>query len=190
MEIIWIGIYYFFTVGGYFWLSHQATERHFFTPWDKYIPTIPVFIVPYIAAALIYTLFPIFLYFSTGWDKTKPFLIASGIANLIGFLVYYFWNTSVLREPITQSSFFSDILKWIHASDRSSAAFPSGHVYMSVIAGYFCWIYFPTTRPYVLIIVPLVMIATVVLKQHYLPDILGGIVVAAIALFATKFILK
>lgn len=190
MEIILLGTYYIFTIGGYFWLSHQATERHFLTPLDKYIPTIPIFVIPYLFAAFIYTLFPLFLYFNLGWDETKPFLITSVIANMIAFSVYYFWNTSVIREPIVGNGILTDILRWIHMNDRPSAAFPSGHVYMSVVTGYFCWIFFPASKPYVLTIVPLVLIATVVLKQHYLPDILGGLVVAIVAILLARNYLK
>lgn len=186
MEIIWLVLYYSYSIGGYYWLSHQETNRHFMTSLDKYIPTIPIFIIPYFMATIIYTLFPLFIYFTSGWDKTKPVILALTIANTLGFLFYAFWNTSVVREAITGTGFFDNMLRWLHSTDRPSAAFPSGHVYSTIVVGYFCMEYFPKSRPYVLIFVLLVIIATVVLKQHYLPDILGGIVIALISIFITK----
>jgi membrane-associated phospholipid phosphatase len=188
MEIIWLSAYYIYSIGGYYLLSHRDTARQFLTPWDKYIPTVPVFVIPYLLATILYTAFPIYLFTKLGWDKTKPFLVVATIANSIAFLFYAFWNTSVAREPIKGTDMFSNILKQIYATDRPTAAFPSGHVYMTLITGYFCWIYFPASRPYVIILSLLVMMATVLLKQHYLPDILGGILVALVSIAAVKYL--
>jgi membrane-associated phospholipid phosphatase len=186
MEIIWLALFYLYTVVGYFYFSHKPNDYHFISAWDKYVPTVPIFLIPYFFATIAFLAVPIIFYLKLDWAKTKAYLIAQTIAGTISYLVFTLFPTSVVRETITGKGFFYDWLRWLHTNDRPSAAFPSGHVFNTIIIGYFCWIYFPKTRPYVLVIVPLVIAATVLLKQHYLPDIPGGIVVAVIAIMATK----
>lgn len=186
MQITWLALYYLYSIVGYFYFSHRPTDNHFVTSLDKYVPTVPIFLIPYFFATIAFLAVPIIFYVKLGWAKTKAYLAAQTIATSISYLIFWIFPTSVIREPIVGSGFFYDWLRWLHTNDRPSAAFPSGHVFNTIIIGYFCWIYFPKTRPYVAIIVPLVIIATVVLKQHYLPDILGGIVIAIIAILGTK----
>lgn len=186
MEIIWIILFYLYSIIGYYWFSSRPTPRHLMTPWENLVPIVPVFIIPYVIATITFLTIPIIFYIKLGWEKTRTYLITQTIATGIGYLVYIFYPTSVIREPIVGNGFFYDALRTLHANDRPSAAFPSGHVYQTTVIAYFLWIYYPKTRPYVTVILPLVIASTVLLKQHYLPDILGGLTTAAIAILLAK----
>lgn len=190
MNLIWIITFYIFTGGGYFYFSHQPTNNHFVTSFDKYIPLIPVFVIPYFFAIIMFIAAPIFFYIKLGFKKTKPYLITQAVASAFSFIIYALYPTSVMREQITGNGFFENVLKILYSNDRPSAAFPSGHVFQSIIISYFLWKYFPKTRNYILIILPLIIASTVFLKQHYLPDIFGGIAVATIAIISTNHLLQ
>lgn len=190
MDIIWLGLFYLYTVFGYLKLSAIPTDRHFMTPWEHLVPTIPLLLIPYFTATFSFLALPIFFYIKLGWIKTKIYLITQVMATTIGYLFYFFWPTSVIRSPITGTGFFNGWLRWLHTNDRPSAAFPSGHVYHSTVMAYFLWIYFPITRPCVAVVYPLIVLATVMLKQHYLPDILGGLATGIIAILITKYLIS
>ncbi|MCL5093886.1 MAG: phosphatase PAP2 family protein [Patescibacteria group bacterium] len=188
MQILYLIGFYLVTIGGYFYFTHLPELKNLRTTWDKYIPVVPVMIVPYLFNTLLFLALPIFFYLNLGWSKTKPYLLTMFTANLISFAIFGLYPTSVVREPISGNDIFSNTLKFLYVSDRPSAAFPSGHVFEAIIIGYFLWQYFPVTRIYVLILVPIIIASTVLLKQHYLPDILGGIITAVIAIALINFL--
>jgi len=188
MEIIWLIGFYLYTIVGYFYFSHKPTDVHFMTPWENFVPIIPILIVPYLLATLSFLILPIVFYIKLGWEKTKTYLVTQAIASTISYVIFGLFPTSVVREPLIGNGIFWDVLRWLHTNDRPSAAFPSGHVFGSIIVSYFLWIWYPKTRPFIIVILPMIIIATVTLRQHYLPDIPGGMFVAIVAVFLGKLI--
>lgn len=189
MKIFWLCLFYIFTIGGYLFFSNQATENHFSTALDGLIPVVPVFVVPYLFATVLFLALPIIFYIKLDWLKTKQYLLTQAFASFISYLIFFVFPTSAIREPVSGTDVFSQTLNWIYAQDGASAAFPSGHVFSSIIAAYFLWQYFPKAKTAIIILLPLIIFSTVFLKQHYTPDILGGIAVAIFSLFIiNKFV--
>lgn len=187
MNIVWLISYYIICGGGYFYFSHQPTDNHFMTSLENFFPTMPIFIIPYLLATLAFIFVPLYFYFRLDFAKTRMYLVTQIIASLISYVVFFIYPTSVLREPINGNGVFDNALRWLYSTDRPSAAFPSGHVFQSIIIAYFFWQYFPETRPFIIILLPIVIASTVLLKQHYLPDIPGGLAVALIAIIISKY---
>lgn len=188
MEILWLIAYYVISAGGYYYFSRIPTNNHLLTVWDKYIPTVPIFIVPYLFLSLAYLFLPIIFLFKLECAKVKEYLSAQIIAQLISFAIFYIYPTSVVRGSIAGNDIFSNALRYLHSIDRPSAAFPSGHVFQSIIISYFLWVWYPKTRPYIIVILSLIIASTILLKQHYLPDIFGGIIVAVVAIYSAKIL--
>lgn len=190
MQILSLILFYTFTVGGYFYFSRQPTDNHFLTSLDRYVPTIPIFIIPYLFATAAFIAIPIFFFCKLDFRKTKIYLLTQTTASLISYIIFYTYPTSVIRETINGIGIFDNALRWLHSADRPSAAFPSGHVFQSIIIGYFLWKYFPKSKSYILIILPIIIVSTIFLKQHYMPDIFGGIVVAITAILCARQLQK
>lgn len=188
MQIIWITIFYLYSIFGYFWFSSRPAARHLVTPWESLVPTVPIFLLPYFLATITFLAIPIIFYLKLGWEKTRAYLATQALATGIGYLVYATFPTSVVRAQIEGEGFFYNWLRWLHANDRPSAAFPSGHVYHTTVISFFLWIYYPKTRPFVAVILPLVIASTVLLKQHYLPDIVGGLVTATFSILIYRWL--
>lgn len=189
MEIIWLCAFYLYTTGGYYYFSNQPTNTHFMTPWDKYVPIIPIFLIPYLFATFTFLTVPVFFYLKLGWVKTEAYLITQAIAITIGYVIYSIFPVSVIRPESYGEGLWWNFLKILHNNDGTSAAFPSGHIYQSTVIVYFCWIYLPISRPFVAVILPLIIGSTVLLKQHYLPDIAGGLITAIISIVISKYLL-
>jgi membrane-associated phospholipid phosphatase len=154
------------------------------TALDSYIPIIPIFLIPY---CLYYLLLPLPFWLAHKQKSGQQYLfvvavtffVAATICNLI-FIVF---PTEIMRPPVNGSGLMAEAVRYLHTIDGSVALLPSGHVTYSLLAamitmqfnrplGYVAWV-----------IAILVMPATVLIKQHYVVDILGGIIVALFAYF-------
>jgi membrane-associated phospholipid phosphatase len=186
MELMLIALYYLYTVGWYLYFTHIPNNHHVILNMDKLIPVIPIFIIPYYFATLSFLAVPILFYLKLGWAKTKAYLVAETLATTFAYATFAIFPTSVIREPIVGNGLFNDLLRGLYAADKPSGAFPSGHVYSSIIISYYLWKYFPQTRIWIVIILRPVIASTVLLKQHYVIDIVGGILVACISIIVTK----
>lgn len=154
---------------------------------DPLIPTVPVFLVPYV---LYYPL--LLLPFWVAYKRDQKFdsqqdLFAVGTAFFVAAtvcnVIFIIFPTEIIRPAVTGSGLMSEALRFVHAVDGSVALFPSGHVTYSLLAA------FTTTHldkklatvtwPIALLILP----ATVLIKQHYALDVLGGVVVSLVAYY-------
>lgn len=158
------------------------------TQWDPFVPLVPFFVVPY---SLYYFILP--LPFLTAHEQDKKqvsnqhllfavgttFFVAATVCNAI----FVLFPTEIIRPPVVGSGVFAESLRFLHHIDGSVALFPSGHVTYSLLAAL-------TTmhidRKLALVVWPaalLVLPSTVLIKQHYLPDVLGGILVALLVYY-------
>lgn len=154
---------------------------------DSLIPVIPLFLVPYI---LYYPLLLLPFWAASKKDRncdSQQYLFAVGavffLAATICNAIFIIFPTEIIRPVVGGSGFMSEALRFVHAVDGSVALFPSGHVTYSLLAA------FTTTHldkklavvvwPTALLILP----ATVLIKQHYILDVLGGVLVALITYY-------
>lgn len=182
MQIIWLVLFYAYTIFGYEIIISVPNNNQLVLPIDSSIPLVPVFAVPYLFATFMFLAAPLLLYFISGWEKTKPYLIVQTIATTISYIIYLIYPTSTVRPAVTGTDLFSQMVAFVYASDKPAGLFPSGHVFMSVVIAYFFWKYYPKTRVWVAIILPLIVLSTVFMKQHHVLDIVGGIAVAVLSI--------
>ncbi len=150
------------------------------TPLDEFIPLVPAFVIPYV-----------FVFFAwgaglMGWAivwRPKLFLrlVASfTIACGLSYIVYLAFQTTVPRPDLEVTDGFTRILKWIYSSDRRFNAFPSGHTLTTTIL---LLSTYPIVRGLWKVVFCLaaasIIAATLLLKQHYILDILAGLAVGS-----------
>lgn len=156
---------------------------------DEHLPLVPAFVVPYLSFhVLAMIVVPVLSLRAAG---RKAFL-TNGLAiissQLILDVAYFCFQTEVPREPVSVSDPFTWLLvNVVYGNDRPLNGFPSNHVTWSVISIIALWrirhLVPRTARvliPWFALIVP----ATVLLQQHFVIDIYGGILVAFTAYWA------
>lgn len=162
---------------------------------DEKIPLIPIFVFPYLSFHLLAAfLVPYLSYRVAG---VRAFLV-NGIAIIVSQLVldiaYAFFQTEVPRPAISDNSTLNWILVHvIWGNDRPLNGFPSNHVTWSVISIIALWRVRRLIKKtaYSLIIWFLLIIpATVLLAQHFLIDIYGGIFVAFSVYWIVAFLIE
>ena len=71
----------------------------------------------------------------------------------------------------------------------NNAVFPSTHVYLSVICGYYLVLAFPLYAFFIWAATLLIAVSTVFIKQHNVMDVGGGVLWAATAIYLSSVIL-
>lgn len=171
----------------YPWLNKRAANAHIIKLWiDDWIPLVPIFSIPYIlyipflAITLGY-----FVFFTELYQPISiSFIFCIGVASII----YFFYQTTVPRPEITGTDVFSKMVLYIYSKDHPYNCFPSLHTALSVLS-FLYWIQvFPNLKWSMGAFVLSILISTVTLKQHYIPDVISGILLAITSLYVANFI--
>ena len=177
-------------------LSHVlGTIDHAFVPkipvLDDMIPVVPAFIVIYLFSYVFWVFGPIIASL-TEKRNFLNYMIGLTAAYLIGFLIFVFAPTYMdrtaegLTEIAAQPGIFQQWMAIVHAADGGNLAFnlfPSYHCLSSL----YCYLGIRKReevsrgiRVYSVIMTILICCSTVLTKQHYLPDVAGGLGIALV----------
>lgn len=102
------------------------------------------------------------------------FLFTSTIASLI----FIFFPTYVRADTFHANDIFTSLLNFVHHTSGRYDAFPSGHIYITTLLALFYKLKYPRARFYWILIPILVAFSTLFTHQHYIADLVGGLVVA------------
>lgn len=162
---------------------------------DEKIPIIPIFVFPYLSFHVLAAF--VVPYISYKVAGIKAFLV-NGISIIVGQvfldLAYFLFQTEVPRPQVSDSSTLNWILVHvIWGNDRPLNGFPSNHVTWSVISIIALWRLRNKIKKtsyllgaWFILIIP----ATVLLGQHFLIDIYGGVFVAFSVYWALVFLIE
>ena len=183
--------------GGVYWSStwyamtnHATANVHILqTAFDRWVPVIPQFIVPYnwLEPVLYFCL----LFFFVFHPKVfTAFGVAFIAIQAISNGVYIVFQTEVPRPTnlVPGSSRYVDALLAKYASDNPYNCFPSLHCGLSALAASFWWVkrrYRPVAWLMTAFAV-VTVIATQVLKQHVIADAVGSLLAIALYLLAYR----
>lgn len=151
---------------------------------DDLLPVVPVLVVPYLL--FLPFLFGTIFYFVFFTKRHRAATFALGFCQLAACLCFVFFQTKIIRPEIVSNDVFSSILRTIYANDQPFNCLPSTHVSLSMICGWLWVQLFPKIRWAMGVFVLLICAATVLLKQHYLPDVVTGVVLAVVSIYVGK----
>jgi membrane-associated phospholipid phosphatase len=150
-------------------------------PIDDWMPFLPVFTIfyllygPFLFVTLVY-----FVLFSKHFNHAGFSFV---FCLVTAFLFYIFFQTYIVRPDIIETDIFSRIVLFIYANDKPYNCFPSLHVSLSILS-FLHWLRsFPKVKVIMGIFTVLIILSTVLIKQHYTPDIIGGIVLSIISFY-------
>jgi membrane-associated phospholipid phosphatase len=150
---------------------------------DGMIPFLPVFIIPYIIwYAFIFGYLVYFWYKDTQvYMKTLTVIV---VGELICFLIYFFFQTTVPRPNLVGDGILIDLVGMIYSHDQPYNAFPSIHV-LTTFAIILASISIRNKHTMHSIFIPimgsLIILSTLFVKQHYILDMFAS-------MFLTSFI--
>jgi membrane-associated phospholipid phosphatase len=108
----------------------------------------------------------------------EAFFIASAFVSVTAMTIFTLFPTYVVRPVLSAGDWSTQILNLIYSKDNAYNAFPSGHVYVTTLIALFWARWFPKWRWLWIATVLVIVLATLFTHQHYLPDPIGGLLLA------------
>lgn len=165
---------------------------------DNYIPLITIFIIPYIYSYIYWIIAPA-IAINVDMKHFLNIIFSYIMTNIIGFIIFVSYPTMINRSlegfyPNEINNVLDWLLKLIYDSDGKYygyCLFPSMHCMTTTIC------FFATFRKneinlgfrvFEFIMAILIFLSTVFIKQHYIADMIFGILIASIVwLIINKF---
>ena len=148
-------------------------------PFNKYFSVPYQFIVVFISTVLIYFAIVDYKYYYK--------LLLSILAGMfICFIIFYFFPTTVARPIVSGKDFFSSLTRSIYAIDNPYDCFPSIHVLSAYLPFLFIFKYNKSTimKIYTFIGFVAITLSTFFIKQHYVLDAVGSIIIGTVLFIA------
>jgi membrane-associated phospholipid phosphatase len=158
-------------------LNHGPAVLHLQTPIDTALPVVPIFVVPYVSLnPFVYATLILFLLFRTRVFQSACLAVIS--AMLLSYGVYIVAQSEVIRPVLTGTDLFTRMIRDVYAGDNPFNCFPSLHTSVSTILAIH-WL--RVNRPLGILVAiwtALIVASTVLIKQHYVPDLVAGLALA------------
>jgi membrane-associated phospholipid phosphatase len=141
-------------------------------------PVIPIWVLPYLVC------FPLWL-FCLAWiilkmdNRTFKAVVAAFLLSLLmAVSTFVLFPTYVIPPKVISTGVFADLLRFVNLYAGGYNAFPSGHVYITTLIALFFGHCYPRQKWIWMAVVIIVSLSTLFTGQHYLVDVLGGLLVA------------
>jgi membrane-associated phospholipid phosphatase len=156
-------------------------------PIDGLIPLFPPAIVPYLSGDALFIGVPIWAAIRAKPREFEAYTISILLATAVSYVVYFVFPTFVTRPEITSTDAFSRALMILYRTDRAYNAAPSGHAIYTVLSFLYLARWTPNYRPIWMVAAVLILVSTLLTRQHYVLDIASGIALAILAYIAGHF---
>jgi len=161
----------------YYTLNHGPAVWNLRTPLDAALPVVPPFVIPYVSLEpLVYFTLIVFLLLRTKVFQSAALSVIA--AMLLSYLFYFFFQTEVIRPVLTGTDQFTRMIRDVYAGDNPYNDFPSLHTSVSTILA-IRWLRFDRRAGILASIwAALIVASTVLIKQHYVADVISGLLLA------------
>jgi membrane-associated phospholipid phosphatase len=169
-------------------LNHGPNRIFLRTPLDGAIPLVPVMVIPYLSlipligvAAIVFAIADV--------RRVQALALAVTVALLVSYLVYALAQSYVIRPYPGGGGWLTTTVRHVYALDRPYNDFPSLHTSLSAIVAVLWRRINQRTGAVVAVWCGLIVASTVLIHQHYLADVAGGLIVAWLAIAASDRII-
>lgn len=177
LSLLWTVVY-----GGCNWITaHRSDVGTWYYSWERYIPFVPLMIIPYMSINLFFVCGP-FLCQSRNELRvlTQRITFAILVAGACFLLIPL--RFSVVRPQ--PSDWTDPIFRFLHLFDQPYNLFPSLHItFRTILAALYAKHTKGVIRLTVHVWFILIGFSTLLTYQHHIVDIVGGFVLAAICFY-------
>ncbi|HUI73177.1 MAG TPA: phosphatase PAP2 family protein [Spirochaetia bacterium] len=170
-------------------LNHGPAVLHLRTPLDDAIPLVPLFVIPYDSLEpVIYFSLIVFLIFRTRIFQSAALSVI--VAMLVSYLVYFLAQSEVIRPVVSGADLFSGMIRDVYAGDNPYNDFPSLHTSLSTIMAIHWWRADRRLGVIGIVWAALIVSSTLFVKQHYVADVVSGLLLAWGASWLSRKVLR
>ena len=160
----------------------QCDRLHqWYADWELAIPVIPWFIVPYWSIDIFFAIAP---FLCTRRSELRTLAGRLTLAILLATTCFVVWPMQLLHERTDEHGVFTPLFIAIHVFDKPHNLFPSMHVAFAFILR---WTYHRHVRGLPRLLFHFwflcVSFSTILVHQHHLVDIAGGVILAILCCY-------
>lgn len=177
-----IVVFLLFLKGGYsLFQILNPKGRSLLTVVDQLIPFTTFFVLFYVLYYPFIVL-PLFIHLK---KKTifRKILAAMMFVTVCSFTTYALYQTEVERPFVQPEGLLYQLVHFIYIFDKPLNVFPSLHVSLTTLAFLVLWKFKRKIAYYSAPIAGGIVLSTVFIKQHYVVDVIGGLLLAIISYF-------
>jgi membrane-associated phospholipid phosphatase len=158
-------------------LNHGPAVVHLGTPLDDLLPVVPVFVVPYVSLELVvYGTLIFFLLFRNRVFQSA--CLGMILVFLISYGFYLYMQSEMIRPTLAGGDTFTRMIRDVYAVDHPYNCFPSLHTSISTLLAIHWFSVDRRAAVPIAVWTALIVVSTVLIKQHYLADLCAGLVLA------------
>jgi len=146
-------------------------------------PLWPVWVIPYVLCYPLWFAGFAWAAFKMSDRMFRAFAIACLVAISVSIAIFFIYPTYVPAAVLHGSDPFTSLLRFFHEGTGRYNALPSGHIYITALLALFYSLWYPRYRPLWWSILVIVSLSTLFTGQHYILDIVAGLIVAALGYF-------
>ncbi|PIR94127.1 hypothetical protein COT97_03080 [Candidatus Falkowbacteria bacterium CG10_big_fil_rev_8_21_14_0_10_39_11] len=155
------------------------------TPIDNFIPFIPETIFVYVAIFILILIMPFLITDGIVFRRT---ILAGFLLLIFNIMIFVFFPTEYSARPdvavtMGQDHWLYFAYKALHEADTESNCFPSMHVSIVTYITLITYKVKPRLFKVLCVFAFFIILSTLTTKQHYLWDVLGGVLLA-VSIFA------
>ncbi|MCL4393808.1 MAG: phosphatase PAP2 family protein [Chloroflexi bacterium] len=155
-------------------LNHGPSVVFLKTPLDELIPVVPPFVIPYVSLEpVVYGTLVLFLLFRTRVFQSAALSMIA--AWFVSYAFYLFLQSYVDRPALVGTDTLTQMIRGVYASDNPYNDFPSLHTSLSTILAVHWLRVDRRLGSLVALWFVLIIASTVFVKQHYVPDVVAGL---------------
>jgi len=98
----------------------------------------------------------------------------------VSVVIFFIFPTYVPQAQLHGSDLFTFLLRQLHEKAGRYNALPSGHIYITALLVFFYSLWYPRFKPLLIITLVIVSLSTLFTAQHYILDIVAGLLVATL----------
>lgn len=167
-------------------VNQNRYHYDFTMDFDRKVPFIPWFVIIYFGCYLFWILNYIMIA-RISKEHCMRFVFADVISRVVCGIFFLLIPTTNVRPEVIGSGICDELMRYLYMIDSAENLFPSIHCLVS----WFCYVGIRGEksipkwyRAFSCIFAIVVCVSTQVTKQHYIIDVIGGIVIAEITYFA------
>jgi membrane-associated phospholipid phosphatase len=164
-------------------LTHLGGGTTFDIWLDRYIPLWPIWVVPYLSALVWWGISILWSYFRMDDSLYVAFVVGWLITCLVGYSVFVGYPNYMVRPEITGNGWAESVLRFVYGNDRTYNAFPSQHLWTTVLITLFWGRWKPRWRWPLWGYTVVVALSTLYTGQHWIMDVIGGTVLGVAGYF-------
>ena len=141
-------------------------------------PIWAVWVLPYILCYPLWLLGIVWATLKMDKGMFRAFIVAFLLTCVLGVSTFTLFPTYVPAATIHGDDVFTTLLRYIHENWGRYAALPSGHIYITTLLALFYNRWYPRYKFVWLLVLIVVSFSTLFTGQHYIADIIAGVMVA------------